>query len=367
MVSTLTVVTRLIRSMTRRRSAKGSLYIVGMLHKPTVGCLFSGMGGFASGLSAAGFELRWANDNDTHAANTFRHRFPGVRFIPDDVQDVRAEDLETVDVLAGGFPCQSFSQAGDRKGFDDPRGEMFFQIPRLLKEWKPRDRPKLLLLENVPYLLYGAERDWIAKIRRALLDAGYWFREDYCWTINVREATGIPQDRERLFLVAASQDHFDYNPFRGISPPSTLPDSRGATVHEIVDRNTQSPKDAYLPEDNQYYKMISQEMARGQSTDNLYQLRRNYVREKKDGVCPTLTANMGLGGHNVPFVRDRWGIRRLSVAEVAQLQGFDADAALFPEAVPQVERYRLLGNAACPGLAELAALCCLDVLVECES
>lgn len=325
------------------------------------------MGGFASGLAAAGFDLRWATDNDRHAAATFRHRFPSVEFIERDIHDLPVAELETVDVLAGGFPCQSFSQAGDRRGFDDPRGRTFFQIPRLLKEWEPHDRPKLLLLENVPYLLYGAERDWIARVRRALLDAGYWFREDYCWTLNVKDATGIPQDRERLFLVAASQDHFDYNPFRDIPTHSTLRSSCGATVHDIVDRSTQSPQDAYLPEDNQYYKMISQEMARGQSAHNLYQLRRNYVREKKDGMCPTLTANMGLGGHNVPFVRDRWGIRRLSVAEVAQLQGFEAAADLFPEAIPQVERYRLLGNAACPGLAELAALRCLDALVECES
>ena len=113
--------------------------------------------------------------------------------------------------------------------------------------------------------------------------------------------------------------------------------------------------------------MISKEMAQGQSTDNLYQLRRNYVREKKDGICPTLTANMGRGGHNVPFVRDHWGIRRLSVTEVARLQGFEETAGLFPEAVSQVERYRLLGNAACPGLAELAALRCLEALAECES
>ena len=158
------------------------------------------MGGFASGLAAAGFALRWANDVDPHAASTFRHRFPGVDFREQNVRELRAADLDPVDLLAGGFPCQSFSQAGERRGFDDPRGKTFFQIPRLLKEWEPRERPKLLLLENVPYLLYGAEREWISKVQGALLDAGYWFREDYCWTINVMDATGIPQDRERLFL-----------------------------------------------------------------------------------------------------------------------------------------------------------------------
>ena len=85
--------------------------------------------------------------------------------------------------------------------------------------------------------------------------------------------------------------------------------------------------------------MIEAELAQGQSEHNLYQVRRNYVREKKDGLCPTLTANMGGGGHNVPFVKDEWGIRRLRVGEVAQLQGFSqAESELFPDGVSTNER-----------------------------
>ena len=109
--------------------------------------------------------------------------------------------------------------------------------------------------------------------------------------------------------------------------------------------------------------MIEDEIATGQSPDNLYQVRRSYVREKRDGLCPTLTANMGIGGHNVPFIRDKWGIRRLTVDEVAQLQGFDEPQTLFPE-IPQAERYRLLGNAVCPKLAEIVADVCVKILWE---
>ena len=75
-------------------------------------------------------------------------------------------------------------------------------------------------------------------------------------------------------------------------------------------------------------------MATGESETNLYQLRRSYVREKKAGLCPTLTANMGIGGHNVPFIRDSWGIRKLRVDEVARLQGFVTDESLFPSIIP---------------------------------
>ena len=118
----------------------------------TAGCLFSGMGGFASGLAAAGFAVAWASDNNEYACRTFRHRFSGTRVIEKDARELSVDDdgLAPVDVLAAGFPCQSFSQAGDRRGFEDERGEVFFQIPRLLNEWAPEQRPKLLILENVP-------------------------------------------------------------------------------------------------------------------------------------------------------------------------------------------------------------------------
>lgn len=325
----------------------------------TVGCLFSGMGGFASGLVKAGFAIRWASDNDKFACMTFRHRFPGVTLIEKDVQklSVFSDELAEVDVLAGGFPCQSFSQAGSRRGFEDPRGQIFFEIPRLLEEFDPERRPRLVVLENVPYLLYGAGRSWFDEVRRALRRAGYWFREDSCWTVNVKDATDLPQDRERLFMVAASRQHFTYNPF---FPPTPANKPR-RQLDEFVDRTRKGGADAYLPKENRYYKMIERKMASGESMANLYQLRRSYVREKQEGLCPTLTANMGVGGHNVPFLRDAWGIRKLSVPEVARFQGFETGEVLFPE-IPESEQYRLLGNAVCVHLADLVGQVCTEIL-----
>ena len=141
----------------------------------TAGCLFSGMGGFASGLVKAGLSIRWASDNDEYACTTFRHCFPGVPVIKKDVREfsVDVEGMAAVDVLAAGFPCQSFSQAGGRLGFEDPRGRLFLEIPRILREFARGQQPKLVVLENVPYLLYGAERAWFEKVRRALRRAQY--------------------------------------------------------------------------------------------------------------------------------------------------------------------------------------------------
>ena len=280
---------------------------------------------------------------------------PNVRLLKKGIQSlsVHSDKLRPVDVLAAGFPCQSFSQAGSRLGFEDPRGALFFEIPRLLREFSVR--PRLVILENVPHLLHGADGAWFNEVRRQLRRAGYWFRDSSCWTVNVKDATDLPQDRERLFMVAASRDHFSYNPF---STPLAPANGR-CSLDDIVDRNVQGQPAAYLPEDNRYYRMIDRAMTRGESTLNIYQLRRSYVREKKRGLCPTLTANMGIGGHNVPFIRDQWGIRRLSVKEVAQLQGFDG--ADFPD-VPEAEQYRLLGNAVCVKLARLLADACARIL-----
>ena len=328
----------------------------------TAGCLFSGMGGLATGLVRSGFTIRWASDHDQFACAAFRHRLPNVSVIEKDVQElsVSMDSLTNIDVVAAGFPCQSFSMAGNRLGFKDPRGQLFFEIPRLLAEFKLNERPRLVILENVPHLLHGAEKSWFDEVRRALRRAGYWFREESCWTVNVKDATELPQDRERLFMVAASRQHFQYNPFRAPNVPSDKAAKR-RHVNEFIDRKRPGADDAYLPKDNRYYKMIDSAMAAGASDKNIYQLRRSYVREKKEGLCPTLTANMGIGGHNVPFVRDAWGIRRLSVKEVAVLQGFDGEEPLFP-AIPVQEQYRLIGNAVCVHLAHLIAHECAAVL-----
>jgi len=291
---------------------------------------------------------------------------PNVPLVDKDVCDLstQTDGLTEVDVLAAGFPCQSFSQAGSRRGFEDPRGQLFFEIPRLIAEFGLENQPRLVILENVPHLLYGADREWFDEVRRALRRVGYWFREESCWTVNVKDATELPQDRERLFMVAASRQHFAYNPFsRSVATNNGHGRVCRRPLSDFINRACQAPEEEYLPPENRYYKMIDAQMGRGESAENVYQLRRSYVREKRQGLCPTLTANMGIGGHNVPFVRDSWGIRRLSVAEVAQLQGFDAQDLLFPD-IPTPERYRLLGNAVCVHLARLVGAICAEILRE---
>ena len=94
-------------------------------NKFTVGGLFSGVGGIELGFKQAGFNTLWANEIDKYSAKTYRIN-NGNHLIEDDVHLLQGADLESVDVLVGGFPCQAFSVAGYRKGFRDPRGNLFF-------------------------------------------------------------------------------------------------------------------------------------------------------------------------------------------------------------------------------------------------
>ena len=115
--------------------------------KYKVGGLFSGVGGIELGFQKTNkFKIAWSTDVDAYAAKTYRANFKH-KFYEEDINNLDGKTLEAVDILVGGFPCQAFSVAGYRKGFEDQRGNVFFQIIRIINEL-PR-KPKVLLLENV--------------------------------------------------------------------------------------------------------------------------------------------------------------------------------------------------------------------------
>lgn len=107
----------------------------------------------------------------------------------------------------------------------------------------------------------------------------------------------------------------------------------------------------YLDEENRYHKMISNKL---EDPYCIYQLRKFLVRVKEPGVCPTLTANMGLGGHNVPFIFDKKGLRKLTERECLNLQGYP-QLFQFPDEVPRAKRYMQVGNSVVPLISRLLA------------
>ena len=103
--------------------------------EPTYGALFAGIGGFCSGFDDENFIGRWASDLCNDCESAYKFNYPETDFILSDIRALKGHQLTPVTVLHGGFPCQSFSQAGNRMGFDDERGHLFFEIVRLLNEW----------------------------------------------------------------------------------------------------------------------------------------------------------------------------------------------------------------------------------------
>jgi DNA (cytosine-5)-methyltransferase 1 len=157
------------------------------------GALFSGIGGFCMGFHRAGVPTAWAIEMDPFAMATYTANFPAVPTLERDVQKigVKQADLEPVDILHAGFPCQSFSQAGVRRGFEDPRGQLFYEIIRIIQEFKDR-QPKALILENTPFLRYGEGGAWLLELQREIQKAGYWFRETNCAELNAYDITELP-------------------------------------------------------------------------------------------------------------------------------------------------------------------------------
>lgn len=318
------------------------------------GALFSGVGGFCLGFGRHGIKTIWAVENDPVAVATYQANVSGVRVltdngVPKSITDVSvvADELEPVDVLHAGFPCQSFSAAGERKGFDDPRGRLFFEIIRLLREFG-ENRPPVLVLENSPNIRLGEGGRWFVELIKEIKKTGYWFRESNFAELDAYDLTPLPQKRNRLFIVAFATNAFKNGKF-------TFPSQRDLTSKNLSDfidfEGALDDESYYLPEDNRYYRMISRKV---EDRCCIYQLRKFLVRVKEPGVCPTLTANMGLGGHNVPFVVDRRGLRKLTEYECLRLQGFDRKF-VFPVGVPRPKRYMQVGNSVVPLVSALLA------------
>ncbi|EJG0604377.1 DNA (cytosine-5-)-methyltransferase [Cronobacter sakazakii] len=162
--------------------------------------LFAGAGGMALGLEKAGLKSVLLNEIDSHACKTLRKNRPEWNVVEGDVSKVDFTPYRnTVDVLAGGFPCQAFSYAGKKLGFEDTRGTLFFEFARAVKEINP----KVLLAENVRGLLNHDDGRTLETIKNIITDLGYTLFEP-----RVLKAIfyKVPQKRERLIIVAVRND-----------------------------------------------------------------------------------------------------------------------------------------------------------------
>lgn len=305
--------------------------------------LFAGVGGFHLALrqvfnnvgeeGVKCFKLQdvkclFASEIDSNASQTYILNFPKTRLFGDITQDsIQKHIPKNFDVLCAGFPCQAFSIAGYQKGFDDTRGTLFFEIAKIAKKHKP----KVLFLENVKNLKNHDKGRTYAIIKSTLESLGYVVYDEI---LNSATHANIPQNRERIFIVAFLESKVKNH--RNFTFPKPVKLTK--TIHHCLDSKKQEDCFYYTPK-SQYYEWLKKEVLR---KDTIYQLRRIYVRENKSNLCPTLTANMGTGGHNVPIIKDDFGIRKLTPRECFNFQGYPKSFKLAN--LPNSKLYIQAGN-----------------------
>ena len=302
----------------------------------SIASFFSGVGGIDLGFEQVvannpdnGFRTIYANEFDEYPAQTMSLNFPNIQVDIRDIHLVQANEIPNFDVMIAGFPCQAFSIAGHRQGFDDEqgRGELFFELIRIMEH----HRPRVAFFENVKNLVGHDNGNTFRVICEQLELLGYRIIHQ---VMNACQYGNVAQNRERIYIIAF-RDQEDYARFR-----MPLPIPLMTTIHDIIDFNNPVPDNFYYNEDCYFYNDLVREATRHDTT---YQWRRVYVRENQSNLIPTLTANMGTGGHNVPIIftnNNRY--RKMTPRECFNAQGFPHDYILPNQANGRL--YKQAGN-----------------------
>lgn len=328
-------------------------------NKPRLVSLFSGCGGMDKGFENAGFHRVWANDFDKDAQAVFRLNFGEID--GRDINQVPVEDIPECDILTAGFPCQPFSNAGNRKGVYDARGELYIECLRIIESKKPR----AVLFENVKGLLSSKHQDGkklIDVIKEDLENLGYQVNYK---VVNASDY-GVPQNRERMILVGLRNDigkTFEFPPIQENKSKLTL--------RHILDVPENLPNQTYWPYSPQAQNMIEQ-IPEGGSWKNIpyenlsprfqrirddmkrYHSPNFYRRFSRDEINGTITASAQPENCGITHPTQN---RRYTIREIARIQTFPDDFMFIDDTLKNiVAMYKVIGNAVPCHLAEVIAI-----------
>tara|TARA_Y100000591_G_C21790765_1_gene676454 strand:- start:176 stop:1255 length:1080 start_codon:yes stop_codon:yes gene_type:complete len=357
----------------------------------TIGGLCSGVGGIELGFKLAGFNISWANDMDKNCMKTYEAIMGKNHYIDKKPQMIhQIKELPSpVTVLAAGFPCQAFSIAGKRKGFEDARGTVIYDIIKLINMYNKIDMPKVLFLENVKNFKTHDKSNTYNTIVKELNKLDY---SVYTKVLNSCDYSDIPQNRERTYMVCfLGEGEWNKKNFEKL--PDDIKDveiskhidvfPKTAKFHFNYPKKNQKPaslenistrKRFYEKNvENRYhyngkYEKMMREAFPDPKEHTGYQIRRVYPRENQSSLIPTLTANMGTGGHNVPLIyqkkTDLW--RKLTPKECFRIQGYEEYADKLPDSssVANGQLYKQAGNSVTVTVVKNLAKSILQTLDE---
>lgn len=304
---------------------------------------FAGVGGIDKGFENTGFfKTVYANEIDPYPVKTYELNFD-VKVDCNDINNVSAKSIPDFDVMLAGFPCQAFSIAGYRQGFEDEKGRgiLFFELMRIIKE----KQPKIVFLENVKNLVGHDSGNTFRVITRELEEEGYYIKFS---VLNAMEYGNVPQNRERIYIIAFKDEEV----YRKFCFP--MPVKLTTKLSDIIDFETKKDEKYYYTK-GKYKGEIYEKLTEAMDDENaIYQWRRKYVRKNKSGVVPTLTANQGEGGHNVCLIKTKDGIRKMTPKECFNTQGFPKDFKL-PCDMSDARLYKQAGNSVCVSVIQKIA------------
>lgn len=304
---------------------------------------FAGAGGLDLGFEKAGFDVVWANEYDKEIWETYKKNHNNTFLDKRSIVDIPSEEVPDCDGIIGGPPCQSWSEAGSKRGIADKRGQLFYEFMRILADKKP----KFFLAENVSGMLLPAHREALANIKQMFTDIGY----DLSFQLLNVSDFGVPQDRKRVFFIGYRKDlglKFKF------PPPTTL--FNKITLQKAIS----DLKETVLPAKEGNYtngndcKIANHEYMIG-GFSSIF-MSRNRVRSW-DEISFTIQA----GGRHAPihpqapkmkfieqnlreFVKGKEHLyRRLSVRECARIQTFPDSFSFYYKSV--VAGYKMIGNA----------------------
>ncbi len=306
-----------------------------MKKRYTVASMFAGIGGIDLGFEQAGCKVVWANEIDKYACRTYRLNFGDEYLVEGDIQTVLTDTIPDFNILIAGFPCQAFSSVGLLKGFEDPRGNLFFETARVIAA----KRPPVVFFENVANLLKHDEGKTFQTICNTMAELGYFVK----YKVMNASDYGIPQQRNRIYIVAfldaGLAERFVFPEERKLKRDAfSYFDKERQLDHYYMDGHRKwDEMIAYMTDRHRIYRFTDWGLSRG-----------------RDGICPTLLAAMGSPYERIPFFFDDFSIRKITQREAARLQGFPEDFQ-FPIQKTPKQVYKQIGNSVCvPIVKEIA-------------
>jgi len=311
--------------------------------------LFAGIGGIRTALERQGFQCVFSSEWNSECQRTYEKNFGELP--KGDITKINEKEIPKHHILGAGFPCQAFSSAGLQKGFEDTRGTLFFDILRIVKEKKP----EVILLENVKNLKYHDKKRTLKIILEHLKELGYFVK----WEILNAKDFGVPQNRERIIIVASLKKPFDFSKIKK--------KDKEIKIKDILEEENKDMK--FLSEDE--YTLVDEGYIKKQSSGLIFvgyrnkPIRINGARPNtehlsrvhkqcnriysSEGTHPTLSSSEIAGRYHILH---NGKVRKLTINECYRLMGFPEN---FDKVVSNGDRYRQIGNSVAIPMVEAVA------------